>query len=261
MSDWGERAARYAPLLGTASGSLSATPGSNNVSTAWQQMIAATPEPIDLLHLSMFGGSFGAHTVYDIATGSASNEDTIIDGLYVYALSTTTDQLVEVPVPTIPAGTRLAWRVRTSAGAATAHNFSWMGFRRIGNSPACPTRPLWNAGLTRPSGSAAAGTAVAAGTTWVQLTASTPSDCDGLILANQATSDPGDFGKYIEVAIGAVGSEEIIWQHVARATSGYSAPRCFYPIAVPVPKGSRIAVRNRTWFGTVGTHAAVIYGV
>lgn len=259
MSDWGYRCPGYALIPGTPVQTNQTTSGTGY--SAWAQIPgtswASLPSPLDAIWVDQVGADSAGYLYVELGEGAAASENVFLENFGMYHAGLGTNTGILVPVRRIPAGRRIAIRSRQVSGAGATNQLYFAGYTLVGPTPPFAF-PSYSMGVTRSSG---AMTTFAAGTTWTQLVAATPQEAQGFILSISDSSIPADGGKFVEVAYGAAGAEQVVFSHLVlpnRATS-IATPYPMMNIAVPAPAGTRVAARARVWFGSVGTQAAALW--
>lgn len=225
------------------------TAGSPNVKGAYTQVTAATAFASSRLYVWLLSTGAGNSTILvDIATGAAGSETVVVSNLFCYADS---EFIVGAWTPIdvdIPAGTRIAVRLQSTANAMTLGIQIAQDSRAIGSL----ANPVTYGTVT----STSRGTQIDPGGTintkgaYVQLTASTTARIDALLLC--VTFDPtltnalAAFSSWhVDVATGAAGSEVVVLPDlfiVGNTFTDNVRPNLLrLPIAIP--SGTRLAVR------------------
>ena len=216
--------------------------GSANTKGAWTTIISSTPADASWIDITLMSGGNPSRCAVDIGIGASGSEQALITNLLFlpannYYLGT------KGPFPiAVPIGSRLSARY-VSEYASGADSCSIQVGLYAGSFGTASV-----AGMDALSFDATntAGTAIAAGNqvmgSYVQLTASTSRDYSGFYVIHDSkyrtANDQGGF----DIAIGAIGSEQVIMTHVGWTSNVNDIPSGgLYPITVPA--GTRMAAR------------------
>lgn len=224
------------------------TGGSNpNVFGAYTQLIASTD--YDSYGFIVYAdGIMNVTPQLNFAIGAAGSEVNIAEifgGLYLCLLG--------YPVPVfIPAGSRLSVRSANEAYTAT----SYVGVSLLRSNLKVPLSSYGrlnsynvDGSLIRVDCGATANTKGA----YTQIFSSTVKDGKGFSLYVSGANAGGDAHQLLDLAVGAAGSETIIFADIAVHTRAYASQGwTLGPIWTPIPAGSRIAMRGQCDFTTSG---------
>lgn len=239
-------------LIGTQGGANTATSlgtavqdsrGASGAFGAWTQLIASVD--YDAVGVFLCIRPSGQYWNYELGVGASGSETSI--GACAALSGTSGEAMLFVPV-FVPAGSRLAIRGATQ----TSYSADSLVI-------AYPVRSQSRHGLSRHfrgtlcGVSSGAWTTLDAGATantksaYTQIIASTARDARGYSLFFGTPSSQTSNQNYlIDLAVGAVASEEIILPNlgnISRSYDYFGAPGHVGPIWTPIPASSRIAMR------------------
>lgn len=239
-----------------------------NTKGSYTTIIASTPSDTCWMIVRAIIDSSVADIALDIAVGASGQEVVLVNNLMI-TIDRGTDQFFTYSFPIqIPAGTRVAGRAQSNPGGLGVDV-------SIVLLDGAFTQMEGSAGVDSVGFVAAStrGTAVTPGASttkgsYAQLIASTARDYIGFLLEvdAQGTSFPASsYVGYVDIAIGASGSEKIILPNcpVILSASG-NATVAIWPdsfVSVPIPAGSRVAARANTILNSAVTFGLTLYGV
>jgi hypothetical protein len=224
-----------------------------NTKGTWTQISASTPSDCSWMLIST-GNSGGNHASVDIGFGAAASERILVADIVVgsFAIGINTNLLLPISVP---AGTRIAARTQAKVASSLMLTLISTFDDAFGSAPS-PNSSFDTLGFVS---STTLGTAVDPGATastkgaWVQLSASLTNDLNGFFLCfdvRGATNGTvgGGFFTYVDVGIGASGSEKVILSNfmvpfymITGVTMCLPGHTPYFPI--PIRAGQRLAVR------------------
>lgn len=243
-------------------------PGSINTKGAWLQLVASSANDcVGLMLKGVVGGVIGTRTSIDIGVGAGGSEIVVVADLFssIVNIGNAGYQSLAAILPVnIPAGTRISARYQTT-------NLSIVAFAGA---------DLFDGGFTQSSGTAidtigftagtTASTSMTAGTAgskgaYAAITTSSANDYAGLFFGFDCSGSSTSTGnEYIDIAVGAGGSEKIIvpnyYLRANDAVDVFIYMPTFSPIfPVSIPAGTRISVRAAGDNGTA--QGIVLYGI
>lgn len=257
---------------GSSRGTIVTSSATANTKGSFTQLIASTSVDAAAI-LVQFNTGFTTSSTssgVDIAIGGAGSEQVIVNNLYVEGGRTNGVAAPGYVVPVaIPAGSRVSARSQSSStsiqcgvqvtllpgGVDGAAGVDAYGF---------------NAATTLGTSVDPGGTANTKGA-YVQITAGLSTDISGFALnfggLNQTTSTASQF-LLVDIAIGGSGSEKIIVPNFPalklrnNSVQGYPHGTA-YVFPIPIPSGTRIAIRGQGSLNTTTTRlfGIVFYGV
>lgn len=259
MADWGIKSDGYKTSQQNV---LITCHASANTKGSWAQVIASTAFT-GYVSVAYTGLALNYAYAVDIGIGEAGSEVVIAANLIfewtgTYGIAT---NYFDIPI-LLPVGTRVAVRGQCTAGGQVAiisvNHTAVSGFTR---------QPLFSAvdtyGFTAAD---SGGTAVDPGSTantagaWAQFSAACTATYRAIIVAASVGSDQirSDAYFYVEVGVGAAGSEIILVKHALRShtAADYILPAYSNLIPVSIPAGTRIAVRLTCNINTDGDRLA-----
>lgn len=242
--------------LGTTSGVELPNSGVANTKSGWAEITSSLASDIDELWVS-FSSANPDHLV-DIGIGSAGSEVAIVENLYT-GNGTPIRVLAQYVLPIrLASGTRLAVRAQSTA-ATFVSRMTLVGLRGSGRSSVSAGRIFTYGANTADSGGAQVDPGTSANTkgAWSVVSASTSADAKGFILAFGGLGDTtrSTCKWFVDVAIGAAGSEQVIIEnfHLAsRVEHDAILPQVTPIFPIPIPAGSRVAVRAQCDITTAG---------
>jgi hypothetical protein len=249
--------------IGTQLSTTFGTPTTNGhgVMGSWTQLVAATAADAVAFDLSLIPPN-NASTIcaWDIGIGPAGSEQVIAGG-FVSTSNTggSNASFYQMPIA-IPAGTRIA--VRSDGNSSTDQ--AWCNLRLYEGdmgTPSCAGADAIGFNASTVSGVTVTGGAGAGVKgAYTQIAASTTRDYVGFVL-NAMNASAAD--KYaIDIAIGPSGSEQVIISNlILHVTSASSMNRIAGPFFVPIPEGSRIAVRIADMSAGSETIDCILHGL
>lgn len=224
---------------------------------AWTQVHSSTPSRSNWL-LFNCASNTAASGLADIGVGAAGSETAIVSNL---AFGSWQNNPFILPVA-IPSGARVSVRIQ---GTNTSPTTSACGIYLAvsDNDYALTPASLQTIGIdtTTSSGTAMSG----ASGTWVQLTASTASDYQTVILFTSGGGGVGTVRPTFTLGAGAAGGEVALcalrqlYSGITGNADGQS-PRGVIAWSGPIPAGSRLAVKHDLASNPGGYYAA-LYGV
>lgn len=286
MGDWALGAGFRSQDMNTAGSSTGVTTsfagGAVNAKGAWAALITSTSFDASGIYLTISTGFQDTRYLIDIGIGPSTSEVVVVSNLLV-GVATGICLPVFIPI-SIPAGSRISARCQDNFGASTAYISANIVAGGWINPP--PFNSVTDYGTNT---STSGGTTVDAGATantkgsYAQLTASTTYAHKGLMVAamrpTPATAMAADYTQLADVAIGASGSEQIIFPNLRFIASIQTGGASGSPLAftgrgqlnpaftpwIPcdIPAGSRIAVRQQSTStnATDRTCAYAVYGL
>lgn len=234
---------------------ISCSGGAANVKGSWVELVASTPFATDAILLSPNYSDGNYSYLIDIGMGAAGSEVAFLNNLYFWQGSSYSKSGNPIIIPFhIPAGVRLAMRCQSS-GASSAVRF---GILLLGGSlyKMAPHQNIYTYGANL---STTRGTAITAGAnyntkgSWVAVCSSLDIAIKGFFLAfgNGPTTGTQDY--LIDIAVGGAGSEQILINNYIQSSSpgiSYNFAHNLSPFfPIPLPAGSRIALRTQSNFG------------
>lgn len=242
--------------------------GGSTVSTlgAWTQIVASTTYDIAWLevYITFKNPTNNAEVIgVNIGIGASGSEHTIISNLVMGGGADVSEAYYAFPCA-IPAGTRIAAQAQSVFNGSVATYISLTGFD--GAIPqiegAAGVDNFGQATAPFPLGVPPGATADTKGS-FVQLTASTAHDYIGLMGYLLTYAGLDNTSGLVDIAIGASGSEQVIWPNIPLTPNNASA---FYPgivvpfTPIPIPAGSRISARFQST-STSDEVGVTLYGV
>jgi hypothetical protein len=237
--------------------------GGANVYGSYVQLVASTPA--DTCWISVTAQTNGSPNngnqgLIKLAVGGAGSEvDIVLDLVFFYGTTGFAETgTYSFPI-SIPAGSRISAACKSNSDTWYVNVLLFDGaFHQ--SEGAAGVDPMGVSGIHGTN--ITTGSANAKGS-YVQFSASTARDYLGLMVGFDAAggASAGGVGPILlDIAVGAAGSEVII---VPNKTSGVLnqavADQTFIP--VPVPAGTRLAMRQQNSGGTATSLGAVLYGV
>lgn len=250
----------------------SATP---HAAGSWVEVVATTTTDLNGLILlpaqSSSSGATDSSALMDIGVGAAGAEVAVVTNIDIGWTQTALLSDCAMPVPVfIPRGSRIAFRQR---GVRTSNNQRIAVTRSIACAAGDARNPskLDSIGALTASSSGTAITAPTVNNTkgaWTELVAATAQPYKGIIpiigLAAGTTSVVGTAG-YLDVAVGAAGSEVVIATDIPFGVSGseyvYGPAKGGFVILHHVPAGTRLSVRAEVADKTSFAVSASMIGV
>lgn len=259
MADWplrgeGGRHIMYGAVPASTSW-VSATSGAAHTKGAYAQVVASTD--IDgMLLLWFIGGNwdgFLRRHLIDIAIGGAGSEQIIISNYMFEVAGTALWGNIPILFPiNIPRGTRIAARHQSDVASSPLYISASIiapGFTTPGLLGRCTTYGAVTA-TTKGTSIDPGATANTKGA-YVQLTASCDKIRELVLLFGMSQNSVNEFNWYIDIAIGAAASEQVILSNIpARAIYDSFNPFSFGPIPISIPAGNRIAARAQCGVNT-----------
>lgn len=252
-----------------------ATGGSAHNKTTWQELSSGLA--FDLYKFRLIVSGVGANGVssaalIDIGLGAASSEqvlipDWVIGGMATQFGATPSPCCVEFPI-FIPASTRISCRAQCSSnrtiyvvaegdGDCSRPSSLWAARRVVAYGPNTGDS---SAVAVLAGGSAAEGS-------WTEITAATTEDHSALMVAcgldTGDTSYNGASPGYVDLAIGAGGSEELIAENLILTWSSFETHSGFFQNPIiwrHIPSGTRVAARISS-SGAADTVTIGVYGL
>lgn len=238
------------------------TAGTANVKGAYVQFSASLASNVDYLIINADTFSSTGFSCIDIAVGAAASEQIILADLSIGGIVATEGRSTFIPF-SIPAGSRLAARVQSTANADAGNNIDIVcgsGSASFKPYRICDTYG-WTSASTKGTSVDPGGTANTKGA-YSQIVAATTRDHTGLMwmLDNQGDATLSNASLLMDIAIGAGGSEQVILPNIILRmnTTGAVTPDCSQVIPVQIPTGTRLAVRAQS---SVNTAAARAFGI
>lgn len=239
---------------------VSSAATANNVGN-WTQFLSATAiaatSTISAIHFQAIGWTQTTNTdnsmLLDIGKGAAGSETVIVPDIAIGGANNSGGQGPCLLLPVrVPGATRLAVRVRA---ATASRGILLTNILTSGVTSALPfvDRLPLSLETLGTSQSTSAGTAMSGSSgTWTQITASTSTDYQALILVPSTPASGTGYTQTVwqlDLGIGAAGSEvPVAYQQGFYTSSGFCVPN---NMAMPssiyggfVPAGTRIAVRH-----------------
>ncbi|MDF2969694.1 MAG: hypothetical protein K0R61_144 [Microvirga sp.] len=258
-----------ATASGQGSVTLTAHATAHTKATGWTQVVASLEAGASGLLIAVGGEALTANVNFyvDLAVGGAGAELPLISNLWLsngtwlnrYAL-------YHFPV-SLAKGTRIAAKCSAAVGSSAlrisvnAFSSHWLG--------SAPAGPIVTYGATTATSNALAPSPPGSANTegnWTQLIAATTVAHRGLILAcGKDYTDTAllSANVAIDIGVGAAGVEQEMLSDVVCApnvTADFVYPATLGPLPVPIPKGSRLAMRYRSSSTQTGVQF-VAYGV
>jgi hypothetical protein len=240
-----------------------------NTKGAWTDLVTTTPSTFTAILLSVSTGASNQHALMDIGVGASGSEEIIVpDLLFAQPIRVVAPTIIPVHVP---AGSRIAIRVSSRTASGT---LSVMMHGIAGNSVLPP--PVSTVDAYGISASPVGGTLIDAGATantkgaWTQISAATSRHIRSLMIAvtraDNTTTPGGSLANFMDVGVGASGSEQALITNVRYVTSVATPslfPAMLPPIPCSIPAGSRLAVRLQSSFATTPdrTCHCALYGL
>lgn len=238
----------------------SMTTGAIGVWGSWAALTASSPIDACWIDLSLFPTRSSANLcAFQLGVGPAGSEIVIADGMVSCSNTSESDlSLFSFPI-SIPAGSRIA--VRASASFAAQPCFAnarlYDGSFEIEGCAGVDALGfvLANTTGTTMTGSLTAG----AKGSYSQIIAATARDYVGFVVG--LTNGSSTNWAYIDIAIGAAGQEQALVPNLGvRPSNASSRATIAGPFFIPIPAGSRVAVRMDD-FGGGSNQDVVIYGI
>ncbi len=244
-------------------GTTVSAPGTANTKSSWVQLTAATTADADMIEITI--GNTGAvatqANAVDIGIGAGGSEIVVFNNLMGTVQGQFTRSVASYIFPcSIPKGTRIAARSQSQTATDTGIRVSVRTFQSGFQNPG----GAYGVDALGFSAAATTGTAVTAGNgaygAWAQIIAATTRDYAGVVVAVDSTS-ANDSVFLFDVGVGLSGSEQVVASALIRSTSGGAVgPTEFVP--VPIPAGSRVAVRGDDCISGSGhPFNATVYGI
>lgn len=249
---------RRAQFEFVASNSANVTYGTTaHAKGAWSQIHSSTPSRSNLIIVSAVS-NLSASALVDVGVGAAGSEVAVVSNL-LFGGSTNFGFLLPVA---IPSGSRVSLRIQGTSTSPTAASMGIYLMRSDSDYALTPTT-LETIGVdaTTSNGTAMSG----ASGTWVQLTASTASDYQTVVMFANAAGGSGTVTPTFTLGAGASGSEVALAAMRQRWASTNLSANVANPVFVaawsgPIRAGSRLAVRHDLASNPGGYYAA-LYGV
>ncbi len=222
---------------------------SANTKGSWVTLIATTAFPAQGILMTLVTGSVNIDYLYDLAIGSAGNEQTIASNLLlaVYEIGV---EGYYLPIG-LPAGVRLSARCQANgASKVGAVKLQLIGGGYRGQS--YTRSETWGA-ATGDSGGTSIDPGGSAGTkgSWVQLVASSAFPVRQLLVAagGQANLSRTNCTNTVDIGIGSAGNEQVIVPNLTYwmdANADHVLPGLYGPLPVMIPAGTRVAARTKS---------------
>jgi len=241
--------------------------GTINTKGSWEELFSSTAGAASYLtiYLRNFSGGTDTASLVDIGIGAAGSEQVVMPNLlggFHHHLSGS----VQLPFH-IPSGVRVAAR----AQAAVASRNTGLCIDVYGGEPA-PGLSVFSkmvdyGTVTGTSGGTLVAPSAVAGTkgSWVQLTSSTSTRIDALMVMTQGSTSNQTAGIYtVDIGIGAAASETIIVpDYMARFSSGEEqlAVNPLIPLSFNIPSGVRLAARAAADTALMQDIEVAVYGL
>jgi len=234
-----------------------------NAFGSWVQLTASSPIDVCWIDVSLFPtNNSSTRVAWQIGVGAAGSEKVIIDSMVDGSNTGSSDAgFYSFPI-SIPAGTRIAVR---SAGSAAADAGNFCNVRLYDGDffqeGAAGVDALGFVAASTTGTTVTAGTPTGTKGSYAQIVASTSRDYFGFFLANLNASSTTDKVLF-DIAIGAAGSEQIIVPNLGLHPGGAGSRFTLAgPFFIPVPAGSRIAMRADSGVLAGTTSDNIIYGL
>jgi len=256
MADWAlPTGFRYASK-GTAAASGGGTVTTNaSANTKGEYATIVDAMPFDA---SGFYVQFNNHTggnnnyfLYDIAIGTEGNESILIPNLGYLRSEEPISVHYHFPIE-VPAGQRIAARAQSSQAGAKVGYLSALVYQGgFGQKSSYGRVSTYGANAADSTGTTLTTSVANTKGSWIQITAATERDHSALLLRTQNVPGSGFNANYflVDVAIGAAGSERILFQDLrfyGNSTSNTITPPILGPLPVAIRAGTRIAMRAQT---------------
>lgn len=239
--------------LTASSASLVATvtaDGSANTMGAWSELVAATPQELNVLALAIRGHSAnGVNTavLLDVGIGAGGAEVVVAPYLNIGSIATNTDSVYMIPVR-IPSGSRIALRCQCGTGGRSVTVYA-----SLLDLPFWSPTTLIDVGTTAASST---GTSISypgsinTKSAWVELTSATTAAARAIIVGigvNGATSVSASSDVLVDIGAGGAGSEVVIAGNLAvnlgTSESVHRRGAILGAFAADLPSGTRLAAR------------------
>lgn len=224
-----------------------------NTKGAYAQLTAATGFEVDVILVMVDDSSATIDYLVDLAVGAAGSEVVIANNLLVSGGTGSISYGMKYRLNVaVKAGERIAARCQASTLSSVVR-ISCLAFGQsfFASSPLSLVT-TYGANLTDSGGTSVdpGGTANTKGA-YSQITASTTAPIRELILGigSDKNATRSSQSWLVDVAIGAAGSEQIIWPNVALNCStspDIITPQEYGPLPASIPTGTRIAVRAQS---------------
>lgn len=246
--------------------SASVTPTDHNVKSAYSEIVAALPFDVGFIQLHQVSGYRGDYLV-DIAIGAAGSEYVIVSNILVSEPGLRTTNTFIIPI-NIPKGTRVAIRAQQRAPTGSWGGTFFLGFfSKGGRTQVCGIVDTYGANEADSGGVLIdPGTSVDTKGAYYEIVSS----CNDIKALGIAIGINIDYARstcywYVDIAIGASGSEEIIIADLmltCYSTVGAVVPKLIGMLPFVIPAGSRIAVRASCTINTASdrTFDVALYG-
>lgn len=247
------------------------TSATANLYGSWAQIIAATVQTWELVHIQIGVNSAASRYRVDIGRGAAGQEYAIATGLVFCGENSAEGIGVQYTLPVhVPAGSRIAARVKGNTAAATNVRVSMTGYTRG------PTKAPGYAVCECLNNGSMMGVVVDPGavahtkSSWVQVVASTNRQYRalmGVIGGNNDIARTTQSYQLFDIGIGTAGGESnILRDFPALAPLGPPETHImqgFPPLPINIAQGSRLAVRAQGSNVTAGDRAldVTLYGL
>lgn len=250
-----------------------ASRGAANAKGAYVQLIAATGFDYSALTVQLVGtGGGGQCYLVDIAIGAAGSEVVIAPNILLDTARGGYQNVISLPLPlAIPIGARLAARVQEAGGTGSRTvQVTLIGRAGGVNTPSATCGSVNNYGANTATSS---GVLVDPGATlniygaWAEIVGATVRSHAGIIAVlgtEQFAPSMIDTIYYLQIGIGASGSETILCEFMSAISSGANRlHENLFDIAAALPEGTRIAMRSKCVLSAVAAArhvTAVILG-
>lgn len=194
------------------------------------------------------GASSLLYILLDLAIGAAGSEQVILSNLALQYSQRLPSGSIFIPIA-IPAGTRLAFRHQVNSASTLtvgvsitllAQGFLPSDLMQIGTTYGAVTG-------TSAATQVDPGTSANTKGSWTEITSSTTyAHTMLLIAAHLGSTAPGNTRWYLDIGVGAAGSETVLVPDLpsSYASSGFTlTPNFWGPIPVNIPQGTRLSAR------------------
>jgi hypothetical protein len=211
--------------------------GSGGVFSAWTQLVASVDATAEGFYAHIYPLNAGYYQ-FEIGIGGAGSEVVIAT-----VLSQGSCAGIYVPIR-IPIGVRVSARVSAATGSSACRILLTLNRGRgitqmYGNSRAIGiTSGVW----TQADPGATANTKGA----WVELVASTLYDVRAITLSYGTDNTGSTNAALMDLGVGASGSEQVVISNMSGPNTAFGAGNCLGLYNLPIPAGSRIAVRMQS---------------
>jgi hypothetical protein len=268
MADWGfvegvQRMDTYGEAAGSSAGTAITSPGASlNSKGAYTELASSTPfEAAGLIITGSFSASGAVSILVDIAIGAAGSEQVIIPNMHVFRAGSANTAITPAFFPiAIPAGSRISARFQHNSNNAPALHLSVVLLGATVNYPILGGQVATYGADTSTSKGAVVDPGGSANTkgSYTEITSATSIKSNWLVLSAIPDSAILTSTWLLDLAVGAVGSEQVILPDLhlfGSAGIGLEQMRFFLPIALP--SGVRLAARAQCSSTAAGRNLAV----